>query len=337
MVHWLTEELVKRGHDVTLYASGDSTTSAKLESCCEMNLIDLMAESRAYNYSGYAAAHLTDCLSRSGDYDIIHCHLGAGLIPYTTLSHAPVVHTIHEWLGSSDDQWLLHKYSQVPIAVISHSQISTVQKGKRDNISVIHHGCDLNTYTPGASTQNYLAFIGRMGPQKNPAEAIRIAKALNMPIRLAGVPQDKSETLYFNEAIKPQIDGQNVIYMGSLSHRPKVEFLRHAAAVLFPIQWDEPFGLVMIESMACGTPVVAIKRGSVPEVIDPGITGYYCDHLDELPELVQQALLLDRKKIRRQAELRFSISRMTNDYLEFYSRIMAASTTKLDSLAPTPP
>ncbi len=326
MVHWLAEDLVKQGHDVTLFASGDSATSARLVSCCKTNVLDMMSQSRAYNYAGYAAANLADCLRHSDDFDIIHCHLGAATIPYSVLSRTPVIHTVHEGLDSPDEHWLLQRYPEVSIAAISHSQVSSVPKGAKNNMSVIYHSCDLETYKPGPPVCNYLAFIGRMGPQKNPGDAIRAAKVLNMPIRLAGTPQSKSEKQYFHDTIKPQIDGKDVVYLGSISQEEKVDFLSRAAVVLFPIQWEEHFGLVMIESMACGTPVVAIKRGSVPEVIDPGITGYYCDDPDELPELVQKALLLDRKKVRKQAELRFSISRMTHDYLVFYSRIMAAST-----------
>jgi len=325
MVHWLTEDLVKKGHDVTLFASGDSVTSARLASCCETNVIDMMSQSRAYGYAGYAAANLADCLRRSAEFDIIHCHLGAATIPYSVLSRTPVIHTVHEGLDSPDEHWLLQRYPEVPIAAISHSQISSVPNGVNKNTTVIYHSCDLETYKPGPSVSNYLAFIGRMGPQKNPGDAIRTAKALNMPIHLAGTPQSKSEKQYFDETIKPQIDGKNVVYLGSISQEEKVDFLSRAAVVLFPIQWEEHFGLVMIEAMACGTPVVAIKRGSVPEVIDAGITGYYCDHPDELPELVRKALLLDREKVRRQAELRFSISRMTDDYLDLYARIMAAT------------
>jgi glycosyltransferase involved in cell wall biosynthesis len=212
----------------------------------------------------------------------------------------------------------------VPIAAISHSQAATIPGIQTHPLPVIYHGCDLDTYSPSETHSNYLAFLGRMGPQKNPADAIRTAKALNLPIRLAGTPQSKSEKQYFDAEIQPQIDGKNVIYLGSITQQEKVEFLRQAAAVLFPIQWDEHFGLVMIEAMACGTPVVAIKRGSVPEVIDPGITGYFCDHPGEMPALVKLALELDRGMIRQHACTRFSIARMTRDYLDLYRKTIAA-------------
>ena len=325
MVHWLTEELVKLGHEVTLYASGDSRTSAKLVSCCETNLIAMMAESRAYNYAAYAAGNWTDCLRRSSFYDVIHCHLGAASIPYSVLSQVPVIHTVHEGLDSPDEHWILRKYPEVTIAAISHSQVATVPDIKTKPLPVIYHGCDTDTYTPGGTPSNYLAFLGRMGPQKNPADAIRTAKALGLPIRLAGMPQTKSEKEYFDDAIKPQIEGTNVIHLGSITQQEKIDFLRQAAAVLFPIQWEEHFGLVMIEAMACGTPVVAIKRGSVPEVIDPGITGFYCDRAEDLPALVKQALELDRHKIRQHAVTRFTIGRMVNDYLDLYRKLIATS------------
>ena len=325
MVYWLTEELVRMGHQVTLFASGDSVTSAKLQSCCDRNVIDMMARSEAYTYNSYAASNMTECLRRSGDFDIVHCHMGAATIPYSSLSQAPVIHTVHEGLDSPDEHWVIGKYPDIPIAPISHSQISTVPESLRKNMNVIYHGCDLGSYAAADTDAGYLAFIGRMSQNKNPRDAIATAKALNMPIRMVGAPQTESERRYFKEFIKPQIDNEQVIHLGSVGQPEKIEFLRNAAAVLFPIQWEEHFGLVMIEAMACGVPVVAFKRGSVPEVIDTGITGYYCEEAGELPELVKQALLLDRKRIRQQAECRFSISRMTDDYVDLYHKIIGAS------------
>jgi glycosyltransferase involved in cell wall biosynthesis len=325
MVYWLTEELVRLGHQVTLFATGDSTTSAKLQSCCEENIIGLMAKLQAYRYEGYAAGNMAECLKQSRDFDIIHCHMGSATIPYTSLSKTPVVHTIHEGLDSQDEHWLLARYPQIPIAAISHAQVSTVPSKLRRNIPIIYHGCDLTKYIPSTSTLGYLAFIGRMSEKKNPAGAIRTAKELQMPIRLAGAPQTETERQYFNEIIKPQIDDDQVIYLGSISQSQKIEFLSHALAVIFPIQWEEHFGLVMIEAMACGTPVVALERGSVTEVIDKGITGYYSTQSERLPDLVRKALLLDRHKVRQQVEGRFSVQRMVNEYVDLYQKIIESA------------
>jgi glycosyltransferase involved in cell wall biosynthesis len=229
---------------------------------------------------------------------------------------------VHEGLDSPDEHWVMGKYPDIAIAPISHSQVSTVPPSLKTNMTVIYHGCDLTQYSPLECDAGYLAFIGRMSSNKNPRDAIAAAKQLKMPIRLAGAPQTGSEQRYFDEFVRPQIDNEQVVYLGSISQSEKIDFLRHAAAVLFPIQWEEHFGLVMIEAMACGTPVVAFRRGSVPEVIDSGITGYYCEHVGEMPRFIKQAMMLDRSKIRQQVESRFSVSRMTNDYVNLYRKLV---------------
>jgi glycosyltransferase involved in cell wall biosynthesis len=187
---------------------------------------------------------------------------------------------------------------------------------------IVYNGCDFNAYDPSFARGQYLAFLGRMGPSKNPLDAIRIAQMVEMPIVLAGQPQNSAEQRYFAEEIQPLVDGEHVRWVGPVNHAQKNELLRNAAALLFPIQWDEPFGLVMIEAMACGTPVVARRRGSVEEIVDDGITGFHASVIDSLAELVPRALALDRHRVREHAMQRFDYRRMVDDYLALYRTLV---------------
>ncbi len=323
MVHWLTETLVAMGHEVTLFASGDSQTSADLVSVCDENLIGLMGKQLAYNYDYYVIENTIEALRRAGEFDVVHCHAGAAMIAITSGCPVPVVHTVHAGLDSPDEHWLLDRYPRATVAAISRSQVSTLDPARRATIPVVYHGCDLHEYRPRFEAGEYLGFIGRMSDYKNPVTAIEVAGKLAQPLVLAGTPQTSSEQDYFDTRVAPFIDDQRISYLGAIEQARKIDFMRRASAMLFPIQWEEHFGLVMIEAMACGTPVVALKRGSVPEVIDPDVTGYFTDDPDELPELVLRAQRLDRKRIRQQAEARFSLERMATDYLELYRDLIA--------------
>jgi glycosyltransferase involved in cell wall biosynthesis len=322
MVSWLTEELVRRGHDVTLFASGDSRTAAKLRPVCERNIIEAMSRGEAFVYEPYAVSALADALKDAASFDVIHSHLGCAYVPLAELSGTPVLHTVHAALDLVDELWVLKRYPRAPIAAISRSQVALALQQGRGDIRVIYHGCDFARFAPSFSEGKYLAFISRMGPQKNPLGAIQIAKKAGIPIVLAGKPQNAAEQAYFEAQVKPLFDGRNVIYHGEVNETEKYEFLRDARALLFPIQWDEHFGLVMIEAMACGTPVVACRRGSVPEVVDPGITGYFADSVDDLPALVPKALALDRRALWEHAKARFNHLRMVDEYVETYERLV---------------
>ncbi len=318
MVHWLTESLVSKGHEVTLFASADSSSSATLHPVCSRNLIDAMNAGEAHQYEGYANSAIAQAMGRAKDFDVIHCHVGPNSIALLSACQTPVVHTIHAGLDSVDEHWTLGAYPEAIIAAISNSQVATVPCSRHRRITTIYHGCDFSAYAFCARPENYLAFIGRMGPQKNPAGAIAIARAANIPIVLVGQPQNRSERAYFDEAVRPQIDGTSVIHLGTLSAAEKTRFLQKAMALLFPIRWDEHFGLVMIEAMACGTPVIANRRGSVPEVIDNGITGFHSSREEDLVELVGAAADLERQSVYAHAKNRFSHHRMTDDYLRLY-------------------
>jgi glycosyltransferase involved in cell wall biosynthesis len=193
---------------------------------------------------------------------------------------------------------------------------------------VVYNGCDFAAFEPRFEPGRYLTFLGRMSPEKNPLGAIQIAQACDVPIVLAGVPQNPKEAEYFEANIRPLLDGERVRWIGSVNHPQKVMLLRNAAALLFPIQWDEPFGLVMIEAMACGTPIVAHRRGSVEEVVDQGVTGFHSASMDALSDLVSQALALDRREVRRHAETRFGFRAMVDAYEALYSEVRAQMSAK---------
>jgi glycosyltransferase involved in cell wall biosynthesis len=323
-LHWLIEELVIRGHDVTLFASGDSRTSARLRPGCDTNLLDAMAKGDAWTYEGYSNANLEAALRESAGFDVIHSHTGCAHIPFSPLSKAPVLHTLPTKL-SMDERWLLERYPEVPVAAISASQVREIPPARRESIRVVHHGIHFGLYAPGEGKGGYLAYLGRMNRLKAPHDAIRVAERAGLPLVLAGAPMGPEEQAYFEENIRPRIDGKSVTYLGPVDHRQKVELLQDAAALVFPIQWEEPFGLVMVEAMACGTPVLACRRGSVGEVVDPGVTGYHADSWEELPGLVPHALALDRASVRARALQRFSHLRMVDRYEEIYLALAAAA------------
>ncbi|HBZ68996.1 MAG TPA: glycosyltransferase family 4 protein [Deltaproteobacteria bacterium] len=323
VVSWLTEGLVRHGCEVTLFASGDSRTSALLHSICDRNLVGKMSAGEAFAYEGYANAALVEALRMADRFDVIHCHLGAAYIPIAALCPTPMLYTVHAGLDSADELWMLEHYPDVSIAALSHSHVAAVSATRRRNIDVIYHGCDFDEYQGSTAPGNYLLFLGRMSSYKNPLGAIRVAQAVGMPIILAGKPMSRAEEGYFDDQVRPLIDGHDVQYVGPVSSAEKVELMGGAAALVFPIRWDEHFGVVMVEAMACGCPVVASRRGSVGEVVDFGITGFYADSEDELAALVPRALSLDRRLIRAHAQNRFGVDRMVRDHLEVYRRLVS--------------
>ena len=322
MVHLLTEELVRRGHDVTLFAAGASQTSARLRTVGADSVGEAMARGEAYEYVHYANALFAEALRAVDSFDVIHCHLGCSFISLGAVSHTPMLHTLHIVL-SVDDRWVASRYPQVPLAAISHHQAAAIPRERCRNVQVIHHGIDFDAYEFSAAPGNYLAFLGRMGPQKSPLDAIRVAQAVGMPIMLAGKPQNADEEVYFARQIQPLIDGKNVHYLGPANHREKNELLKNAAALLFPIQGEEAFGLAMIEAMACGTPVVACNQASVGELVDGGKTGFFAASAEALAALVPRSLALDREAVRAHARQRFSHQRMVDDYVRVYQTLVA--------------
>lgn len=321
VVHLLTEELVRRGHDVTLFGTGDSHTSARLDPVCEQNMLDYMASTEANVYEAYANAAVARVFARAAQCDILHFHTGMHWLPFATLSRTPSLFTIHTF-ASYDDRWLARNFPTVPLSGISRYQAAQTVEGTGREIPVVYNGCDLSTFQPRYEPGQYLAFLGRMSYDKNPLGAIRIANAAGMPLILAGQAQQAKEEAYFKKEILPFIDGKQVRYVGPVNHEQKNDLLRNAAALIFPIQWAEPFGLVMIEAMACGTPVLARSLGSVPEVVDAGITGHHAPEVEQMSELLPATLALDRTRVRRHAESRFSYTRMVDGYLDLYRSLI---------------
>jgi glycosyltransferase involved in cell wall biosynthesis len=301
----LIDELTIRGHDVTLFASGDCATTARLRAVCDANICELLARGDAYMFEYYANAVMTEVLRAAGE-----------------LSPTPVLWTMHTSLHRDDD-WAIGHYPEVHVSGISHDQLHGRALRLGRDFPVVYNGCDFDAYEPSYEPGEYLVFLGRMSHGKNPRDAIRIAQAVDMPIVLAGRPQNGQEEEYFAEEVKPLIDGKNVRWIGPVNHPQKNELLRRAAALLFPVQWDEPFGLVMIEAMACGTPVIAHRRGSVAEVVDNGVTGFHTGVIDAMAEMVPRALALDRRAIREHAQKRFGYRAMVDRYVELYRQIVA--------------
>ena len=237
-------------------------------------------------------------------------------LPILSLASCPVVHTTHAPL-SVDDRWAAERYETVQVVTLTHAQAATLQRPTR----VVSSGIDLDRYPFGARDDGHLAFLGRMGPGKNPLGAIEIAAAAGRPLVLAGAPQNRAERDYFQQEIEPRVDGDQVRYLGPVDHPAKVRLLGSASAMLFPITAGEAFGLVMVEAMACGTPVLACRRASVEEVVDPGVTGLYADEVTALAPLVDEVSRLDRGEVRRAAERRFSFRRMGAAYLAMFEEL----------------
>ncbi len=313
----LIDELVARGHDVTLFASADCTTSGKLHPVCDLNLTDLIVGGNAYCYEYYTNSMMAEVLAAAGDFDVIHYHMSSAWLPLAAAARAPGLFTLHT-STMIDDEFVFRRWPQVAVNGISRDQMRAVALRLGREFPIVHNGCDFDAYTPCFAPGSYLAYLGRMSREKNPVGAIQIAAAAGLPIVLAGKPQNAAEDRFFTDEVKPLIDGERVRWIGPVNHAQKNEFLRNAAALIFPIQWDEPFGLVMIEAMACGTPVVAHRRGAVEEVVENGVTGFHAGVIDALPELVARALELDRERVREAARARFGYQRMVDEYVALY-------------------
>jgi glycosyltransferase involved in cell wall biosynthesis len=319
MVHLLTEELVRRGHAVTLFSTKDSRTAARLEAVTDEAIFDAMLKDHIWCYEQYATSAVVDALLRSDEFDVIHIHLGTAWVPIGRLARVPTVFTLHSVL-CRDDGWVLERYPDQSVVGVSRSQVRAVAD-RRPAMPVVHNGIDFDTFDPRFEPGRYLVFLGRMSPFKNPAGAIWVAREVGMPIVLAGRPQHGDDERYFRTEVEPLFDDGDVRWIGPVDHAAKVRLLREAAALVFPNTGAEPFGLVMVEAMACGTPVVAVAVGSVPEVVDAGITGQHAPSVDDLPALVPRALALDRRTVRAHAQGRFGHGRMADRYLEIYETI----------------
>ena len=317
IVHLLCEGLRARGHQVTLFASGNSRTTATLAALSDTTLTELMETGVAWDYTPYLIRSAVEAIRRGSEFDVIHSHLDHSTLSMALLSRTPVIHTLHGAV-TADDKWTLNNCSRLRIVALTRSQIRAV--GNPD-IEVIANGIPFQQFKFSPNVGNYLMFLGRMAARKAPHVAIAVAKATGMRIVLGGAPMNSQEKHYFASEVQPHIDGETVVYAGLLDQAQKIKLLSGAAALLFPVEWEEPFGLVMIEAMACGTPVVALARGSVPEIIDPGLTGFYGETLEDLISLVPSAARLNRSYVRSQAAQRFDSQRMIEAYLSIYRKV----------------
>jgi glycosyltransferase involved in cell wall biosynthesis len=317
IVSYLTDELVRQGHDVTLFASGDSVSSANLVRCVPMAL---RLDANVKDPIPYYMLMLDRVREMADEFDILHFHIDQFHFPlFRPIAHRTVT-TLHGRQDLHDLKPLYVGFSDMPLVSISNSQRKPIANA--NFAATVYHGLPAQTLKPNYKpTGDYVAFLGRISPEKRPDRAIRIAQALGLKIKIAA-KIDKVDEAYFREHIASLFNLPGVEYIGEIDERSKSEFLGEASALLFPIDWPEPFGLSMIEAMACGTPVLAFRCGSVPEIIDPGVSGLIVDSMDEAIRVMPQVLALDRRAVRQKFEQRFSVSRMAKDYVQVYRSLI---------------
>jgi glycosyltransferase involved in cell wall biosynthesis len=313
IVSYLTEELVRQRHDVTLFASGDSITMAKLVPCCSQALRLNPAVVDPIPYYMMLVDRVRRMASR---FDVLHFHIDQFHFPVFRDFPVPSVTTLHGRQDLYDLQQLYRAFPEMPLVSISEAQRLPIPDG--GFVGTVSHGLPDSLYTPSYQPRGgYLAFLGRIAPEKRVDRAIEIARRAGLPLKIAA-KVDRADQAYFKAKIQPLLDSPGVEFIGEIDERGKTKFLGDALALIFPIDWPEPFGLVMIEAMACGTPVLAFRHGSVPEVIDDGVTGYVVDDVDEAVRVLGGVLALDRRGVRRRFEERFLAKRMAADYVKIY-------------------
>ena len=312
IVAYLTDELVAMGHEVTLFASGDSSTTANLEPGCERAL---RLDPTVRDSVAPLLAMLEKVAQRARDFDVVHLHCDYLGYPVLRRAGVPFLATLHGRLDLPELKSLYRVFSDVPVISISNSQRRPLPEAAY--FATVYHGLPERLLLRGSGSGGYLAFIGRISPEKAPDRAIRIAARAGMQLKIAAKidPVDRD---YFKAEIEPLLAQPHVEFIGEIGEHEKAEFLGNAAGLLFPITWPEPFGLVMIEAMACGTPVIALPNGSVPEVVEDGITGFIVGDDAAAVSAAEQVHLLDRTLIRAIFERRFTARRMAEDYLRIY-------------------
>ena len=313
---WLTEELVRQGHEVTLFASGDSLTSAELVACAPRGL-------RLAGINDHTASHLAmlgRVRERAERFDVIHFHVD--LLPlamFADLAHKCVT-TLHGRLDIPDFLPAYEAFPQMPLISISNAQRRPMPKSAKW-LATVPHGLGAGLCAFNATGGDYLAFLGRITPEKRPDRAIEIAKRAGVKLRIAA-KVDKVDEAYFREQIQPLLDHPLIEFIGEIGEAEKPDFLGNARALLFPIDWPEPFGLVMIEAMSTGTPVVAWRHGSVPEVLTDGVSGFIVDNLDAAVDAVRRVAAVDRGGVRQAFVRRFTAERMAADYIAAFEKLV---------------
>ncbi len=312
VVSFLTEELVAQGHNVTLFASGDSITSAKLEPVWPRALrLDPAIRDPI-------APHmlLMEAVRRQADdFDVLHFHMDYWPFSLFGRQRTPFVTTMHGRLDLAELQPMFDTFPNAPLVSISDAQRRPLPQARY--VATVHHGLPHDLLTPQPGPKDYLAFLGRIAPEKGPDRAIRIARACGIPLKIAA-KVDRVDQVYFDSVIRPMLDGGGVELIGEITDSQKPEFLSGAMGLLMPIDWPEPFGLVMIEAMACGTPVIAFNRGSVPEIIENGVNGYIVEDETGAMAAVNRLPKLSRATVRQRFDTRFTARRMAEDYVSIY-------------------
>jgi glycosyltransferase involved in cell wall biosynthesis len=320
VVSYLTEELVRRGHDVTLFAAGDSRTRAHLVPVVER--ATRLHPSERDLCATDAIRQLDMVFGRARDFDMIHSHVDSLALPFSHLVSTPTVHTLHGRLDLPHVATLYRHFTDVPLVSISDAQREPLAPLGVRWAGTVYHGQPLERYHFTAETGEYLAFLGRCSPEKQVDVAIEIAKHVGMPLKIAAKIDD-ADRQYFERVVAPLLDDPLVEFIGEIGEEQKPAFLGGARALLFPVDWPEPFGLVMVEAMACGTPVIARPCGAVPEVVVDGRTGFLGSSLLELAEAVKRTDEIDRAECRRHVERQFSVARMADGYEAVYRRLVA--------------
>jgi len=316
VVSYLTEELIRQGHEVTLFASGDSETKARLVAACRRSL---RLDEECIDQMAHQILMLERVFQRAAEFDIIHFHVDYLHFPLSRRQPITHVTTLHGRLDIPDLISLYQEFQDMPVISISNEQRKPLPWANWQ--ATVYHGLPADLYRFRPEPGNYLAFMGRISPEKRVDRAIEIAKRIQIPLKIAAKvdPVDKD---YFESVIAPLLGDRLVEFVGEIGDAQKNEFLGNAYALLLPIDWPEPFGLVMIEAMACGTPVIAYRGGAVPEIMEEGHTGFIVEELEDAVEAVQRVPELSRKRCREVFEQRFTVTRMARDYLQAYKRLI---------------
>jgi len=317
VVSTLTEQLVRRGHEVILFASGDSVTSARLVPCCERGL---RLDGGVLDFHAYTMIQLAMVYERAEEFDLIHNHTDYFAFPFARLSRTPTVTTMHGRLDLPEVRRVHGYFTQQPLVSISDAQRANLPQAHW--VATIHNGIDVEQFTFRKDPGRYLAFLGRISPEKRLDRAIEIARAVGLPLRVAA-KIDPADRDYYEHAIRPLMDHPLVEFVGEIDDREKDDFLGLAYAYLFPIDWPEPFGITMIEAMATGAPVIAMACGSVPEVVLHGVTGFICQDLRSMIECVDRIPEISREACRRHVERHFSAQMMAAKYERAYEIILS--------------
>lgn len=322
VVAWLADELVALGHKVTLFASRGSRTLAELVECAPQSL----RLAGIPDHVGSTLAMLREVRRRAAGFDVLHFHIDLlAQALFNDLAHKSVV-TLHGRLDLPDCNPFYEAYPEMPLISVSEAQRAPMPPNA-NWLATIHHGLGPHVCPFKPALGNYLAFLGRISPEKRPDRAIEIAKRAGIPLKLAA-KVDAADAVYFKAKIEPLLDHPLIDFIGEINDQQKCEFLGNALALLFPIDWPEPFGLVMIESMSAGTPVIAWHNGSVPEIITSGVSGVIVDSVEAAVEATRQARAMDRRRVRAEFERRFTVRRMAQDYVTAYRRLLDQSSVQ---------